>query len=259
MKNAILNSFLAISSAFLLTILLHEIAHFLTAILLGYDATLYHNRVLVQTIELDINKILFSGIAPIFSLAQGLVAYEISKKLKTSILSLFLNWFGVAGIITFFGYLFIAPLIPFGDTGQVFHLLKVPFTLQLIISILAVILLTIILMKSTVTFERFAEEDLGSTKQNRKRWAFSLILIPLFLSIPLITLFQFPIPHFASALATICAPFSIMAIFGTFMGSKHQLQKTSNGKSINSQISIRLITFFCIVLLINRTLVNGFW
>ena len=257
MTKAIINSTLGLTTAFLLTILLHELAHYLMSLGLGYESTLYHNMVLSKTNDIKSHDIMIAGIAPLFSLLQGILAYQLAKKMKTSPQSLFVLWFGLAGIITFFGYLMIAPLIPIGDTGKVFLLLNVPMFIQIICSILAIGIVTIILVKSAKQFERYAMEDFGSISVNRKQWSFSLILIPLLLSIIVVTLFQFPIPHIVSILATICTPFSIMAVFGTFIGSKNELITDSKGKSINQHISVFLISLFVLVVILNRLLVNG--
>ncbi len=257
MIKTIINSTIGLTSAFLLTIILHELAHYLMSISLDYETTLFHNRVITKTNGIKTHEMLIAGIAPFFSLVQGIIAYTFSKNIKSNSTSLFILWFGLAGIITFFGYLMIAPVIPVGDTGKVFSMLNISLIFQIIISILAVVTITILLIKSAKRFERFAIEDFGNTKTTRKKWAISLILIPLLISIVLITILQFPIPHIASVLATVCAPFSIMAIFGTFIGNKNELITDLRGKSINEHISIPLILLFILIITVNRILVSG--
>ena len=257
MIKGIINSTIGLTSAYLLTIILHEITHYLMSIMLGYEATLYHNKVFTKTNGVINHEILIAGIAPLSSLLLGILAYQYSKVMKTNAQSLFVLWFGLAGIITFFGYLMIAPLIPIGDTGKVFSLLNIPMIVQIIVSLLSIASITLILIKSTTQFERYAIEEFGSIKRDRKRWSFSLILIPLFLSIFLITLFQFPIPHIVSILATVCAPFSIMAVYGTFIGNKQEVKRDLKGVSINKQVSIPLIILFVSIVILNRILVQG--
>lgn len=177
--------------------------------------------------------------------------------MKTNAVSLFVLWLAIAGFITFFGYMMIAPLVIIGDTGKVFQILGVPFIIQIVFAILSLIVITVILIRSTRLFEKYAIETFGSIKENRKKWAFSLILVPLLSSIGLVTILQLPIPHFASILATTCAPFSIMAIFGTFSGSKKELNRALKGKSINEKISVTLLILFFLAVCINRFLVTG--
>lgn len=257
MIKTIINSTLGLSTAFLMTIILHEIAHYTMSVILGYETILYHNRVISKTNGIKSHEILIAGLAPIFSLIQGFVAFNYSKRMTKSNLSMLVLWFGLAGIITFFGYLMIAPIFPFGDTGKVFDLLNIPTWIQTIISIISIIIFTIIMIKSTKEFEKYAIDDFGSTIKNRKKWAFSFIFIPLIISIVIITIFQFPIPHFISVLATICAPFSIMAVFGSFIGNKETIKRDLTGKSINEKISITIIILFIISIIINRILVAG--
>ena len=145
-------------------------------------------------------------------------------------------------------------LIAVDDTGKVFEILNVPMTLQFIIAILAIIVITIIFVKST---KIFAIKDFGSTKVNRIKWSLSLMLFPLLISIVLITLLQFPILHVISILATSCAPFSIMAVFGTFIGNKEKIGRDLNGKSIKKYVSIPLISLFVLAVIFNRILVHG--
>ena len=257
MKNTIINSTLALSTAFLLTIILHELAHYLMAIFLNYEATLYHNMVAFKTPENEFHEIMIAGIAPIFSLLQGVLAYQYSKRMKTSPESLLVLWFGLVGMITFFGYLMIAPLVPVGDTGKVFSLLHVPISIQLFVSIVAVVSITFILMKCTVEFEKYALQDFGNVRMNRKKWGLSLLLFPLLLSIFITTLLQFPVQHFASILATVCAPLSILAVVGTFMGSKEALQKNIEGKSVDDSIWVLGLVLFFLMVGLNRVLVEG--
>lgn len=253
----ILNSTVSLSSALLLTILLHELAHYTMSILLGYDATLYHNRVLTMDIASVHHEILVAGIAPVFSLVVGLVSYYISTRSTPSHQSLYLLWLGIAGVITFCGYMMIAPLIPVGDTGKVFALLGVPMMIQVVVAVLSLVAVTLFLIKSTSHFERFAIEDFGSTKATRSRWALSLILFPLLISIALVTVLQFPVQHFASILGVVCAPFSIMAVFGTFMGSSQPLVKGNGAFDIGGSISWGMIVFLVGLIIANRLLVSG--
>ena len=257
MKFSIINSTLALTMALLLTIILHELAHYIVALGLGYKPTLFHNRVEYGTSGPELNHMWIAAAGPLFSLVQGIIAYFAAKRMRTSSLSLFCLWFAVAGLITFFGYLMIAPLVPIGDTGKVFRILNIPMLIQIACAILAIVLITLILIRSTVLFERHAIEDFGSTEVNRKRWAVSLILYPLLISILLSTVCQFPIPHIISILATICAPFSIMAVFGTFIGRKTAIKSDENGESINKSVSKVLLLLLVIVAIVNRLLVSG--
>ncbi|GAB3015135.1 hypothetical protein GCM10027284_38140 [Cyclobacterium sediminis] len=43
MIKSTINSTLGLATGFLLTIILHELAHYIMSVILGYEATLYHN------------------------------------------------------------------------------------------------------------------------------------------------------------------------------------------------------------------------
>lgn len=257
MLKIIINSTLGLTSAFMITILLHEITHYITAISLGQEAMLFHNRVTAGLFANRYEEIMFSGLAPVFSLLQGILVYRWGAGRKKSTLTLFFLWLGIAGLVTFFGYLIIAPIMPKGDTGRVFQLLGVPMMLQVIIAALAIITITFILMRITPKFVHYAETDSEQLDQKKANWSLALILYPLLISILIVSLLQFPIPHIASVLATTCAPMAIMAIFGNFLGSDLNFKTGKYGKSLATSISKPLIIVLFIAVLVNRLLVYG--
>lgn len=258
MKNTIINSSLAFTTALLLTIIFHELAHFLVAILLGYESTLFHNRVVNSLpFEKEYQELLFAGIAPVFSLIQGIVFLKISSKLDPSIKSLTCNWIGIGGMITFFGYLTISPFVPFGDTGKVFSILNVPIFIQIIIAIASVISITVILMNSVILFEKFISENLTKVKEVRLKWANSLILFPLIIGTILVALFQLPIKFLVSILGVLCSPFPIFALYGAFVGSKTEIDSTGKSNNVNTSVSYFLLGILIVLVLANRFLVNG--
>ncbi|MDB4293638.1 hypothetical protein N9954_09555 [Maribacter sp.] len=258
MRNTIINSSLAFTAAFLLTILLHELAHFLMAITLGYESTLFHNRVVTPVpFETDHQELLFAGIAPLFSLLQGIVFLKISATAGPSIKSLTCSWIGICGLITFFGYLMISPIVPFGDTGKVFSIFNIPVVLQIIISIVSVVAITLILMRSVRLFEKFISGDLNAVKKVRLKWGNALILFPLLTGIIIVSVLQFPIAFLVSILGAMLSPFPIFALYGTFVGSKKEIFSTGKSTDVNTALSYYLIGFLIVLLLTNRFLLNG--
>ncbi len=258
LKNVILNSLLAFTGAYLSTILLHELAHFMMAIGLGQEATLYHNRVFTQfREEKNLHPILVASAGPIFSLVQGIVFLKLSKYLKTGLKSMFTLWMGIAGLISFFGYIMIAPIIKDGDTGFVFQQLGIAIWIQISAAILSIIAITLILMRTVKNFEQFVSLDKSKQIFDRIAWANALILFPLIIGIILISLLQLPVPHFASILATILAPMSIMAVYGTFLASKTKIEHPGPMTNISIKFSIPLLVIVLIIILANRLLVFG--
>ena len=258
MKNATINSSLALSSALLLTIILHELAHFLVALSFGSDATLFHNRV-VNSIRFDqdYKEFVFLAAGPLLSLIQGVVFLKLSYKNKPSVIALFYSWIGITGLVTFFGYVAIGPIIPFGDTGRMFSMMSVPIWIQIIIALLSLLSVTLILIKTTKLFETFISGDLSNIKLTRKKWAISLVLIPLLACVIITSLLQFPITHFINILATASSPFAIFALFGSFIGSKNEIKSKGEITNISSSISYLLIILFISIVIVNRILVSG--
>jgi len=227
------------------------------AIVLGYDATLFHNYVAFPTPKNVNHQILIAGIGPVFSLLSGIIFYQMAKSNKANIYSLYFLWMGIVGISSFFGYLLIAPFATFGDTGKVFNLLEIPMELQIIFSVFSIAMITIILIKSTRHLENFIIYDFGSTRTNRTKYAISLILIPLISGIILSTALQFPIPHPLSLIASICMPMCIMAIFGTFLGSNKALAVNKDSSQNLHKFSYIMALLFIFTIIINRLLTYG--
>lgn len=255
MKNAIINSSLALTSAYIITILLHELAHFLPAIMLGYDATLFHNRVLHSGVENVWHSGLIAGAGPLFSLLQALICFKLIQTIRSDYMALFLLWMAISGFVMFFGYVMIGPFVPIGDTGKVFALIGLPVWVQILLAILASAFLVVILLISGKKFERFSYTLSENLKNDRIKWANGLIMFPLFISIALVTLLQFPIPHIVSILPTTMAPFSIMTSYGAVASNKHPLPVKKS--AVNMRIAKGLLLVFILSIAINRLLVMG--
>lgn len=257
MKTILLNSALALSSAFIFTIVLHELAHYATALIMGYEAIIFHNRVVYEMLTSPEDELGIAAAGPVFSLVQGMLAFHLVKRFPPNGFSLWLLWMGIAGILTFMGYLMIAPFIPVGDTGKVFSILGVPHMIQLGLAIFAAIALTIIFISSARLFEPFVGEDLEGDKRKKARWARNMIMFPLFIGLILVTLLQFPLTHFISLLGTIFPPFSIMVIFGAFMVRKLSFSSFQTTSKIHLHVSVFLVVLTVLGIVLNRWMAMG--
>lgn len=247
-----INSTLAFTAAFLFTILLHETAHYVTALLLDSKALLFHNYVRAWLSDSPYDQVLFAGVAPLFSLILGIISLLVSKRIGPGATGLFCLWMGICGLCTFFGYLFVAPLLTFGDTGRVFQLLGVPFWVQLLLSVGAVIGLTIWLRRLAPSFNVFAPAP--AARQTAR--ANAQILFPLLTGVVLVGLLQFPLQNVASLLAVLAAPMSIFAVYGTLMGAKLSPAETVS-TMLQDRVSRSLIFLFLLAVVINRLLAHG--
>lgn len=257
MKTTLLNSALALSSAFIFTIIFHELAHYVTALILGYEAIIFHNRVVYEMLSSPEDELGIAAAGPIFSLVQGVIAYNSVKRFPPNGFSLWLLWMGIAGILAFMGYLMIGPLMPDGDTGKIYSILGISPTIQIGVAIAAIVSLTIIFIFSARLFEPFVGEDLGGDKKKQAKWAQNLIMFPLFIGLLLITILQFPVTHIISLLGTIFPPFAIMAIFGAFMVRKLSFSSFQTTTNIHLHISVFLFVLTVLGILLNRWMTMG--
>jgi hypothetical protein len=105
---------------FLVTTMLHELAHAITSVALGGRPTLHH--VFVRHRGLSGGpRALVAGAGPIFSLIQGLACVAALPYAggEPSAAGLALLWLALHGLVNFFGYLITTPFVPSGDLGKV--------------------------------------------------------------------------------------------------------------------------------------------
>jgi hypothetical protein len=115
-------------TAYLATIITHEVAHALVSVALGGRPVLYNTSVTNTTKALSgTAQGLVAAAGPVWSLVQGLALLAWARRRnRQGCWGLLGLYAGVFGIINFWGYLMIAPLVPGGDTGQLAALLQVP-------------------------------------------------------------------------------------------------------------------------------------
>lgn len=256
-KIVLLNSTLIRISSALLTTVIHELGHFLISVGLGNSATLYHNRVETHTENLDIfNQLAIPMGGPVISLLQGIICIVIYKKIKNGIISLFVLWLGIGGLMAFFGYMMIAPLFTMGDTGKILQLLEVPMLWQIGIAIGSLVLFIFLLIRFHLGFEHFIPEDIHSGKELRAKWAGLLIMYPILIGILVNTIMQFPIVYFLSLLPSLTMPFMLFMVYGQMILSKTKIEKAKN-KDV-THFSMALIIVFILTIILYRSLVWGF-
>jgi hypothetical protein len=198
----------------LVTTILHEAAHFFTAIGFGLKAELHHNYVSYDDANIsDFQKMCIAGAGPIVSLILGLIFLVLSEKTtEKGLLSLTLLWLGLQGTLAFAGYMMIAPFFTYGDTGKVFSLLGVSPYIVMAISITSIISIVIFFKKKAVEFSFYAESD----AQTKKERANALFVWPIIIGGILTTLMHYPFPGLLSLLAPVMMPFTFFSTYGTF-------------------------------------------
>ena len=244
------NVLIYITTSIIVTIL-HELAHFLVANYFDLHPVLYHNYVNYSDKFTASQGLYIAAAGPLFSLLQGIICMFWTKKIKQKgLFSLTILWLGLQGILTFMGYLLIAPFFAYGDTGKVFAILGVPMFMRIIISILSIIIITWYYLKQTAEMVQYAYSD----DLDRKTIARDLLLLPIFLGGLINASLQLPVPTFLSLIAPIFMPFTFMSVYGNYRNIKHDFLKPS---VLIKEYSISVIIFFVICVTVFRILRYG--
>lgn len=259
-RNLIINSTLLFVIASTLEMTLHELGHFIAGHLVdGKDITLYHNYVSDNSDDLTMNEVLFVKAAgPLVSLFIGIIFQLICAKLSNRNLTfLFYLYMSVFGYIGFFGYLMIAPFFTYGDTGYICHALNFPTWLTVSIALFGAVILFFIMRSLMRFFVELGTEEIINAKEYRVPFINALIFYPLLFGMIITTLLNLPVPTFASIIAPICSPFTLMWAYGDALRKKYPGTLMNQSlTSINSK-NVTLLIVFAMIVLMNRLLVMG--
>ncbi|MGH2649431.1 MAG: hypothetical protein ACRDE8_17755 [Ginsengibacter sp.] len=234
-KYTVFNGCMLYTTAFLLTLIIHETGHFAVEKLYGFNAVMHANYGSYSGNASDAQKIIIAAAGPVTSLIQGFFFLFVTNRIAfKNKFSLFALWFSLHGFILFFGYLVCSPFFIYGDTGQVFHLLHFPFYLTILFSIAGVILLVYTLKTNAKKFTPYGKEI--EDMQSRSR---ALLLYPLIIGGALSLLLQLPVPDFLLLFDGITSPFVFLIVYD-------KLKNTNAGApsvSLN-KVSIPLVIAF---------------
>ncbi|MCA9659470.1 MAG: hypothetical protein KC486_14080 [Myxococcales bacterium] len=124
---AFLFSLVIYVQTFLLTTMLHELAHALTSLALGGRPVLHHVYVAHEGID-GARRAMVSAAGPLMSLAQGLALLAVFRRRPGPATAgrLALLWLCIHGLVNFFGYLVTTPFVPNADLGKVAAWLELP-------------------------------------------------------------------------------------------------------------------------------------
>lgn len=256
-KNIIINSAILFSIAAIVEMTLHECGHYLMAWFYhASNLTLHHNYVNYNDALLTINqRICIAAAGPVVSILCGILFHIIVKKYKTpNLLRLFLLYMSAHGYIGFFGYLMIAPIFVYGDTGFICHALNFPMFVTIGVAILGIITLYFIMQKIGQEFILFLSKEKYENDIQRKAFFNSLVQFPIYIGIIITTLLNIPVPTTASLIAPLCSPLSLMWCFGALMGKKYPYPNENVETSSIDKISVLWIFIFVLVVIINRLL-----
>lgn len=138
--SALFNSTVAFVLAGMLVTTIHEGSHLAASLLLGHPARLFPNLVDPGSHISDRDVILIAGAGPLFSLVTGLLVIWLVKTdtWANGFAKLVVLWFGFLSAETGFGYFFVAPIVPNGDTGEVLSLLHAAWYIYAIVFVIGV-------------------------------------------------------------------------------------------------------------------------
>lgn len=232
-KALLFNSILIAVTASLITTILHEGAHYVTALCLGVPAELHHNYVSTPDATPAFEATIISAAGPLFSLLFGISVLFISIRItKISLFKLFMLWLGMQGILTFFGYLLIAPIAAEGDTGKVFDYLGFPIYLSIGIAVASFIFINKAFSRLARYFVYYKAAGFSDKNEDCRQ----LLIFPIFGSIIFVTLLNLPVIIWVSLLPTIFMPMTYFATMGAYKGLE-----ITNYQLVIDKISIPLI------------------
>ena len=239
---------------------IHEFGHFVAAIMVhAKDVVMYHNYVANNNNELSVTKkIIISSAGPMVSFGIGFLFHFICSKLKVrNMFFLFNVYMSAFGYISFFGYLMIAPIFTYGDTGYICAALHFPMWLTIAVALLGMIMLYIVVCKLVKYFVETASQETMIIIELRHPFINSLILVPLLIGITVTTLLNMPIPTFASLIAPLCSPFALMWAYGNALNKNYSTVKMNKDVMPIDRLDYRWIMVLVFIVILNRLLVAG--
>jgi hypothetical protein len=259
-KNVFINSTILFVIASILEMTLHELGHFIAAILVhAKEAVLHHNYVSDEAGDLPLRQIIFiKGAGPLVSLVIGMLFHLIcSRQDKRNLLFLFNLYMSIFGYIGFFGYLLIAPFFTSGDTGYICFVLEFPIWLTISIAVAGGFILYLLMRMLVRFFVEMGTAEIADNKELRPPFISALIFYPLLAGIVITTLLNLPVPTTLSLIAPLCSPFTIMWPYGLALSKKFPVNKMNPDMSNIKAIHFSWVIIFILVIILNRLLVGG--
>jgi hypothetical protein len=184
-------------AAYLLTIVLHEVAHAVMSLALGDHPVLYNTSVQNTSRQLsNTAHVLIAAAGPVFSLLQGLTLLLLVRRShNTSPSALFWLYMSAFGLINFFGYLTIMPLAKGADTGQIAALLHVPGAVQWAVAAGGLGCLMLLMSSMAPLFLRHLPTEVQAAPATKASGMRALLLWPWLVGSVVLVLLALPAPH----------------------------------------------------------------
>ncbi|MFD1469744.1 hypothetical protein ACFQ48_16065 [Hymenobacter caeli] len=211
------------TAAFLVTVLLHELAHALMALAVGVHPILFDSHVDTPPAG-PRREILIALAGPVFSLVQGVIMLGITVRGRgTGAGALFGLFLGEFGIINFLGYVMTGPVVDYGDIGQAEKLLGVPLAAAIAAAVAAAVVVTLAVRATAPLFMRFVPAAAPGAppdvvKAQKRRYLRPLLVWPWLLGSILITALAWPVPTLLSLIYPPLSSMVLGAAFGAAVG-----------------------------------------
>jgi hypothetical protein len=140
--------------------------------------------------------VLIAAAGPVFSLVQGVALLPLLRRSRgAGTGSLFWLYMCVFGLINFFGYLLIAPLVAGGDTGQIVARLHVPMAAQWAVAVASLLSLGFLIGSTAPLFLRHLPTEMQAAPAARTEGMRALLLWPWLVGSVVLVLLALPAPH----------------------------------------------------------------
>lgn len=200
-------SAIAYAVAFLVTTLLHELAHFAVSYGWGRAPTLFHNAV-HSPIDVGYLARLTTTLAgPFFSAVQGacFVALERRLRQRDPLWRLLVVWLGFHGIMNATGYLFTTAFVADADMGAAARLLGIPLPGLIAATMLGFWLIRVGARLSYPGFVALLPEGDRASVSVRNRGLVRIALFAWPLGVVLVLPASLPVPHWLSLMYVLIA------------------------------------------------------
>jgi hypothetical protein len=261
-KNIILNTTMLFVIATLWQQTLHEMGHFIAAILLhSKDISIHHNYVRHDTSAIPLSaQLIIASAGPLFSLLLGILFQFICTRFtKRNLLFLFFLFMSLFGYINFGGYLLISPFFTGGDTGFVFQSLGFPVWFIFSIAAGGAVFLFLIVKMLSRYFVEMAIEEIINDKEQRKIFISFLVKYPLYFGIILTTFLNLPVVTVLSLLYPVFSPFTLFWGYGFLLNTQYATTHANKDMNLLTRISPILIISFILTIICNRLFVIGIY
>jgi hypothetical protein len=189
--------------AFLLTTVLHELAHAVVGAALGGRPVLHHNHVAGGGVELSAARVVAVKLAgPAFSLLQALALTPlVVRRRRRDAAQLLLLWMMALGYNNFLGYLFTGPFAPAGDIGAAARIAEVPMAGVVAVSLAGIAGQLLVVWHLRRPFLSFAfDETQLASAAGRKRVLLHSLILPWLVGSLAFTLVSLPSPAWLSTI-----------------------------------------------------------